>query len=284
MAIVEGKLKIIILVLVVLLATSLFLIFSIQSSKSALLREYNYTRQKLTQANKELTNKLSSILAENSSLQDRLRVIQEDLERASAERSQVQTRFELINKERAELLEKLKLYAQLQKDLELFKNENRALKEQIDVLEKNKFKLKSDLNGLRRDNEILKQKIEEAQRSLEEKTLMAGYGKEQEVDLTQESELWSVDLPPIVISPQLLADIDLPSSLEGGIINVNREYNFVVIDLGQGMGVREGMVFEVFRKGKFLGKVEVIQLREKIAACDIIQANIPFRVGDIVRY
>jgi hypothetical protein len=50
------------------------------------------------------------------------------------------------------------------------------------------------------------------------------------------------------------------------------------------MGVQEGMVFDVFRSNKFLGKVEVIQLRERIAACDIIQADVLFKTGDIVRY
>ena len=50
------------------------------------------------------------------------------------------------------------------------------------------------------------------------------------------------------------------------------------------MGVKNGMVFKVLRNRKVLGKVKVIRLRQKIAACDIIQAKVPFKSGDIVEY
>jgi len=173
----------------------------------------------------------------------------------------------LVNKEREELLERLKVYAQLQKDLETSKDENKTLKSQVNSLERYKLNLETELNKLRRENEDLKQKFVEA----ESKT-------------TSVSEVGSIDLPPIVISPQVSSDIGLSSSLKGKILSVNSEYNFVVVDLGRSNGLKEGMVFEVLREGRLLGKVEVIQAREKIAACDIIQADSPFKAGDFIRY
>lgn len=278
------KIKIIILVLVILLATSIFIVFSIQNSKLALLREYNYTKEKLTQENEQLANRLNSTLADSKRLKDRLEVIQGDLERISSERNQIQRKFELVNKERQELLEKIGSYAQLQRDLEFSKKENKSFKEEISSLREDNLILKADLSEFRKDKENVKQKIEEAKHILKGKALMAGYAKEQELDVTQEPELWSIDLPPIVVSPPAFSDKGLSFLLEGAILNVNREYNFIVVDLGQRMGVKEGMVFEVYRQKELLGKVEVIQLRQEIAACDIIQADSLFEIGDIVRY
>ncbi len=266
----EGKLKIIVVVLVILLAVSFSIVFGIQNSKLKLLREYNYAKEKLTQENEKLTNKLNSMLAQNRDLQARLAAIQRDLERLTTERNQAQDRYELVNKEKQELLKKSNSYMQLQNDIESLKNENKMLEEQTSTLGKDKLALEADLNELRQENESLKQKIDEAKQILKEKALTEGR---------------SIDLPPIVVSSQAVSpDKGMPPLLQGEIINVNGEYNFVVINLGQDRGLTKGMVFEVFREDKFLGKVEVVQTRSEIAACNIIQANIPFKTGDIVRY
>jgi len=284
---VGDKLKIIVLALAVLLALSLFLIFTTQSAKSKLEREYNLTKQRLTQENKELANKLEGILTENRSLEGRLGVVQEDLERISSEKEQLQQKYELVIKEREKLLVQARSYTQSEKNLESLKKENQALKEQIASLEKEKLTLQTNLKEAKQDKESFQQRIAQAKQILKQKPSSpseAIYAKQQELSVNQEAGVWSVDLPPIVVSPQITSDVGSSSSLSGKILNVNTEYAFVVINLGQQMGVQEGMVFEVFRSNKFLGKVEVIQLRERIAACDIIQADVLFKTGDSVRY
>jgi murein DD-endopeptidase MepM/ murein hydrolase activator NlpD len=280
----QKRIKIIILVLVILLAVSLFIIFSIQSSRLALSREYASTEQRLTQMNDELGNQLNSALADNRGLQNRLEVIQGDLERISCERDEAQRRYELVSKERQGLLERLASYAQLQSDLESFKDENKLLRKKITIIKKQNLSLESDLNKLKKDNQDLRQRAEEARHIPEAGPSRPEYAKAEESKITQKYNVCSVDLPPIVVSPWGSSAVGLPLSLEGRILNVNTEYNFVVIDLGQGAGVKEGMVFSVLRKDKLLGKIEVIQLRGEIAACDIIRADSPFKIADIVRY
>ena len=283
----DQKLKIVILVLVILLGISLSIVFSIQNSKLALLREYNDTKQRLTQENEKLTNKLNTILAENRGLKDRLEAIQADLQRITAERDQNQESYVLASKEKMELVEKLKSYPRLQEDIESFQSGNKALKEKISSLEENELALKAELDKLRQNNQGLKQKLKEARYASQERIpVVSGIKRgEQEANLAQEPELRSVDLPPIVVSSQpSFDDINLPSLLEGEVLDVNTEYNFVVINLGREAGISEGMFFQVFRDDELLGKVEVIQLREEISACDIIEVDMPFKTGDIVRY
>jgi|GEM_PF-5240816 len=285
MEVMEGKLKIIVIGLALLLVISLLLIFGIQASKSKLLQEYNLTRQKLTQENKALAERLESVLAEKRSLEDRLSVIQEDLARMSSEKDQLQQRLQLVNEERQELLDKSKQYTQIEQDIGSLKNENQALKEQIAALEKEKRTLEDNLKVVEQDKESFKQKITEAKQILKKETPpVSGYEEKRELSVTQEAGVWSVDLPPIVVSPQVTSGVKSSSSLTGEILNVNTEYAFVVINLGEQMGVRQGMTFDVFRGDRYLGKVEVIQLRQRIAACDIIQADMLFKTGDIVRY
>ncbi|MGD9015544.1 MAG: hypothetical protein PVI33_05940 [Candidatus Omnitrophota bacterium] len=279
------KLKIIVIALAVLLMISLFLIFITQGAKSKLEREYNLTKQRLTQENKALASRLESILAENRSLEGKLGVVQDDLERISSEKEQFQQKYELVSKEREALLAQSKSYAQFEKNLESLEKENQVLKEQIASLEKEKRTLENNLQQTKQDKASFEQKIAQAKQILKQKPSSAAvYAKEQELSVTQEAGVWSVDLPPIVVSPQITSGVESSSSLSGEILNVNTEYAFVVINLGQQMGVQEGMVFDVFRSNKFLGKIEVIQLRERIAACDIIQADVLFKTGDSVRY
>jgi DNA polymerase III alpha subunit (gram-positive type) len=277
---VGGKLKIIILALVILLAASLFIIFNIHSEKLKLEYTYNKTKQRLTQENTQLSGRLNSALTDNRSLQDRLEVIQKELEHISSERDELKQRYELIKKENEKLLSASGSY----QELVSYKNENQLLKEQVDNLQRDNLALKAELDGFRQEKLKLRQRIEEAKHILKEKALLAGYVKEQEARVIPDSRMWSVDLPPIVVSPQVLSDEGVSSPLEGEILNINKEHNFVVIDLGQRMGVSEGMVFEVSRNEKSLGKIEVIQLREEIAACDIIQADRPFKIGDMVKH
>ncbi len=193
----------------------------------------------------------------------------------------------MVKKEKESLLEQVASLEQLQKDIGSLRNENKGLKEQIDALEKYKAQLESDLNKAKGDNEKLIQDIKRNESALKEKpsNLVTAEAADNKTNtVTGESKLYSIDLPPIVVSAQGASDIDSPFALEGKILNVNTEYNFVVIDLGQDMGVKKGMVFEVSREGKLLGKIEVIEIRPEVCACDITKTDFAFKIGDTVRY
>ncbi len=103
----EKKLKNIIIALVVLLAISFFIIFNIQSSKLTLLREYNETKIKLTQEKEEAINKLNDTLAKSKDLQDRLELVQKELERITKERDELESKYQTSNKEKEELQKKI---------------------------------------------------------------------------------------------------------------------------------------------------------------------------------
>ncbi len=65
-----------------------------------------------------------------------------------------------------------------------------------------------------------------------------------------------------------------PQGLAGRIITVNDQYKFVVIDIGRDDGVEDKMRFAVYRQGKKVGNIEVIETRKNIAACDIKETEV----------
>jgi hypothetical protein len=94
----------------------------------------------------------------------------------------------------------------------------------------------------------------------------------------------SIQLSPIVVKAEQqvpaetfeAAKLSRPEVLEeetfelrGRVITVNSRHKFVVVDIGRDDGVKKGMNFAVYRKGKEVGKIEVIETRKNIAACDI---------------
>ena len=98
----------------------------------------------------------------------------------------------------------------------------------------------------------------------------------------------SVELPPIVVRPTAQKDEGQrpqESSLipEGKVLALNRDNNFVIIDLGEDLGIKPGDRFQVYRDEALIATLEVIKTRKNISACDIKKEKTPIRVGDIVR-
>lgn len=75
-------------------------------------------------------------------------------------------------------------------------------------------------------------------------------------------------------------------SLRGRIVQVNEDYNFVVINMGSLDGVKKGMIFPVFQKDEEVAKIKVSKVRRHISACDIqlVYSGRGIGVGDLVIY
>jgi hypothetical protein len=75
----------------------------------------------------------------------------------------------------------------------------------------------------------------------------------------------------------------LPAATAGKILSVDRDNNFVVIDLGIDVGIKIGDTFQVYRGDRIIATIEVIQARRGIAACDIKKEYLSIIAGDTVR-
>jgi len=316
------KIRLIIMIaLAVMLAVSLFIGQQIYSSKKAIELERNALRND----NEALSRKIEEIVQERKQLQGKINALSSDLEKASREKQDIQKQYESLVRERNDLVgkietlqrnneqlrgdlsnltrEKQQLGQRLKDDLAPLIDQNAQLKEQLDNLNSLKSKLEVELGQLKGDKSDLERKLNEIDSFLEQSLTEPKYsGLKEQLDIirsggtletqTAQPEKESVvELPLIVVKPQIQAQAETPTQSKksipvepkGRVLEINKESGFVVIDLGQDSGIKLGDTFKVYREDKTVATLEVIQVRQSISACDIKEEIRPIEVGDIVR-
>ncbi|MBL7157740.1 MAG: hypothetical protein ISS92_06265 [Candidatus Omnitrophica bacterium] len=89
-----------------------------------------------------------------------------------------------------------------------------------------------------------------------------------------------VTLAPITIKPKKL-------KTKGKVLEVNKRYDFIVVNAGKRKGVREGDVLYIFRGRKMLARVSVERVGNDAAITKTLHksmANINIKRGDKVRF
>ena len=180
---------------------------------------------------------------------------------------------------------------QIQDSLKLIRSENLSLRRQLKSLHNRKIVLEKKLYEIQTRNSQLEKRFTEMETILKEKMAQIESLRKElafsRAGVTPPLEEKPVELPPIVVRPQGPEVTGLtpsePTSPLGKILVVNRENNFVIIDLGQEQGVKLADTFEVIRDNEVIAELEVIQLRKTVSACDIKRETTPIKVGDLVR-
>ena len=85
----------------------------------------------------------------------------------------------------------------------------------------------------------------------------------------------SVELPPIVVN----SDTSV-KSLRGEVLAVNKNDNFVIIDLGAGSGVKPGLKFNVLQSGNAIGVIEIVETRSEISAANIKEVSSGYSIHE----
>ncbi len=274
---------------------------TLKSEHEEALEQNESLRKELVRLSKEgtgLKNRLkeleseefiAGLLRENASLQVKLeslkekQILAESLKNIEVEKGLLEERLREANSI-AEVLTRDLLKEKGERmgraaQIEQIRLENNILKSQVAEAERRNFELQknlalkvSSLEGTIQDKE---NEIERMRVALKET---------QEVRAEAYKRAESVELPPIIVTtertevakstvPPFFGNDRSTSSKKGKIITVNREHNFVVIDLGEKDGVRVGAKFSVYRGERELGTLEVIQTRERIAAADIKETD-----------
>lgn len=87
----------------------------------------------------------------------------------------------------------------------------------------------------------------------------------------------TIELEKILIKPA--------SVLVGNVLAVNKEYGFIVVDLGRANNLKLGDVLSVYRDDEFIGRVQVERVEERICAVTILPdwQDVEFKEYDKVR-
>ena len=180
-------------------------------------------------------------------------------------------------------------------------------------LNKQKMDLERKLQRLQADKNGLEDKVKDMETMLVDKISQMNDLKVELEDIQAQSQAAgrlpketpaqenqeSVELPPIVVRPQedreaitTQPTVTIPAPQEalveaprfkGNVLTVNKDSNFVIIDLGEDSGVKVGNTFQVDRGGEPVAIIEVIKASKSVSACDIKEEKTPIKVGDVIR-
>lgn len=179
-------------------------------------------------------------------------------------------------------------------NMKSIKTENSVLMRQLKSVNSKKAELEKKMDSLQQENSGFQRKFGEMETiltdrmsqidSLKNKLDVAATGAAPE---EAQQKKGPVELPPIVVRPQTEKTSikqDVPSaSPSGKVLAINRENSFVVINIGQDTGINAGDGMKVYRDDKEIARLEVIQVRREISACDIKSESSSIRIGDTVK-
>lgn len=173
------------------------------------------------------------------------------------------------------------------RDLEQARSDQRTLTDQLGQLRDEHTAIQRQVTSLQQVRAQLEQKIAEL-------------SKHPTVELDKvvvnppaaPSSTASAPTPDAAASPQAEAGAassppsgSEASSLQGQVIVVNREYDFIVVNLGSNQGLALGQEFQVVRGDQVLGRVKVEKVYDELSAAAILPNSNKdaIREGDAVR-
>ncbi len=246
-----------------------------------------------------LRNDLKSAQINNEELQRTKASLELEITNLNREKSELQRQAEynqkMIDSITADIARERNDKFNIAGDLKAIKSENKILRRQLSSLNNRKIELERKLQdvveskvNLEKDyanmESILKDKVGEVCRLKDRISESVASAADDNTKPAMNKGNSSINLPPIVIRPP--ADNPVKSStsgLLGKVLTINKDNNFVVIDLGEDAGVKVGDTFKIYRQDKLVGNVLVIQTRRDISACDIKKEVGSIKIGDTVR-
>ncbi len=154
-----------------------------------------------------------------------------------------------------DLAAKKKEVLNIKDELETERKEKLAISKKLKEIQADYDKAKRDLANLKNQKKVLQDRLSD----LEEK---------------------SVDLDTIVVNPSAATSsrsttITSPvrQPLRGSVLVVNKEYSFVVTDLGQKDGAKKDMVFEIREGTRSLGKAKIDKVYDTMSSANILPGS-----------
>ena len=174
--------------------------------------------------------------------------------------------------------------------LDKLRQDGRQMRSRIKDLEETKTTLYKKLDNLEQQRNILQGKLRNTADMLDERVGEVVKVRKQFDSFKEKQSAQSIGSSRTVeLSPIIVQGKEEPSptssTLTGRVLSINKDYNFVIVDLGEQVGVRVNDEFVVYRDNRYIGHLKVVQLRGEIAAADIkdLTSGEEVRVGDIAK-
>jgi len=161
---------------------------------------------------------------------------------------------------------------QIEKQLEEEKTRAQGIFKDLQSERSNRSKAEEDLNKVREDYQKLSQELEILQQKYQDLETQ-GF---QPLETAPGKLKTEVELPPVVVSSE--------PRQKGKVLVVNRDFNFIVADLGYQDKLEKGSSLSLTRNGKPVARVQAEKVYDQFSACTIIEESKsnPILEGDLV--
>jgi len=292
----SGKVLIIFLIITAMLLISLTAIslffFQKETERRKLaevtLEEYQGEKVKIDEELKELKKQNFLLQEKNKESEARVNDLSDELELESGLREEMKLETVSLEEKLGELMAEKEASAEaIKDDEELHKNLMKKLsvsKQKIKGLE---AQLKAEKERSQKLGQLYEQKQQEETARAEsiKKSKEEAIAEDDNVEetLSDDNERLGIELEEIIIAPRMpksqgaVAELvfketasDLESALDGRILSVDLETEFVIVSLGKVDGLAIGNVLSVYRNENYVGDIKITRLQSEMSAADLI--------------
>jgi len=223
--------------------------------------------QKEKTKNLSLQEELDSLKIKHNAAETRLEEYKKTISRLDLKLKDAQTNIDTLSstleQETKAKQEALDQVQQLEEDFQQQKGLRANLEIKLEQTQKNTERAQAQLKEIESKKAELEAKIKDLEAQ------------------SQQAQAQGVELGTIVVGPEgssvsagQTKGKAVTSSLEGKVLVINKDYNFVVINIGSKDGVSAGDVFALYHNNKYIGDIKVGKIHESMSAADFTSGSI----------
>jgi chromosome segregation ATPase len=216
-------------------------------------KEREYTKRLIVE------DKLALTLKEKLTIEKELVTAKSAKDQAEAKIVKIEDKFKELSAQFDDMKQKNEYTAA---ELETKKTEITRIKVDLDNEKREKLTISRKLEGLQADYDKAKK---EAEKLTNEKADL-------EKRISELREKQSVSLDKIVVNTDdASGGAQSPKqAMQGKVLVVNKEYSFIVTDIGQDKNIQKGAKFDIMDGAKFLGQAEIDKVYDTMSSATVL--------------
>ena len=209
-------------------------------------------------------------------------VVEDKLEATLKEKRNIEKALETAKsaKEQAEakVVKMEERYKEISSQLDDMKLKSESSASELEAKTTELAKIKVDLDNEKKEKLIISKKLDSLQadydKAKKEASRLAGEKADLEKRISDLREKESVNLDKIVVNTNEDSDnaqAQAPKqAMQGKVLVVNKEYGFIVTDIGQDKNIQKGAKFDVMDGPKFLGQAEIDKVYDTMSSATVL--------------
>ncbi|MCX5687579.1 MAG: hypothetical protein NTV71_02910 [Candidatus Omnitrophica bacterium] len=207
-------------------------------------------------------------------VEDKFAIALKEKKNIEKELETVRSAKELIE---VEIAKREKLVEELSSQLEEAKQKSESVSAKLDASKIELAKIKIDLDNEKKEKLAMSKKFDSLKSDYDNIKKEASRLTKEKMDLekriTESQEKQSVSLDTIVINPNdsnKMASQVVQPVMKGQILVVNKEYGFIVTDIGKDKNIQQGIKFDVMDGSKLLGQAQIDKIYDTMSSAVIL--------------